>query len=215
MKKLGHFLRTTLVGGVLFVLPAWLAVLLVAKALMHLQVFVKPVSSHLRQDINHPRVLAIVLLVAMCFLVGLVIQTTIGAQAKRIAEQRVLDKVPGYTTLRSFAGQLTEFEKGEGFRPALGVEDEPVPQVVLARIEDAWQIAFLVERLEDGHLAVFVPGAPNPQSGSVYLMTEDRIKPAGIPPAVALKCLTRLGAGSSALLRETPTLGTTHTTKVQ
>ena len=97
----------------------------------------------------------------------------------------------------------------------LGVEDEPVPQVVLARIEDAWQIAFLVERLEDGHLAVFVPGAPNPQSGSVYLMTEDRIKPAGIPPAVALKCLTRLGAGSSGLLRETPTLGTTHTTNVQ
>ncbi len=97
----------------------------------------------------------------------------------------------------------------------LGVEDEPTPQVVLARIEDAWQIAFLVERLEDGHLAVFVSGAPNPQSGSVYLMTEDRIKPAGIPPAAALKCLTRLGAGSSVLLREIPTLGTTHTTKVQ
>jgi len=110
--------------------------------------------------------------------------------------------VPGYQFIKSMGESL------------LGVEDEPVPQVVLARIEDAWQIAFLVERLEDGHLAVFVPGAPNPQSGSVYLMTEDRIKPAGIPPAVALKCLTRLGAGSSALLREIHDLHT-HTTKVQ
>ena len=62
--------------------------------------------------------------------------------------------------------------------------------------------------------AVFVPGAPNPQSGSVYLMTEDRIKPAGIPPAAALKCLTRLGAGSSALLHEIRDLDP-HTTKVQ
>jgi len=46
-------------------------------------------------------------------------------------------------------------------------------------------------------------------------MTEDRIKPAGIPPAVALKCLTRLGAGSSALLRNIQDSGTMHTTKVQ
>ena len=78
----------------------------------------------------------------------------------------------------------------------------------------ARQIAFLVECLKDTHLAVFVPGVPNPQSGSVYLMTEDRIKPVGIPPAAALKCLTRLGAGSSALLREIDGLDT-HTTKVQ
>jgi uncharacterized membrane protein len=39
--------------------------------------------------------------------------------------------------------------------------------VVLARIEDSWQIAFLVERLEGGHVAVFMPGVPNPLSGSV------------------------------------------------
>ena len=111
---------------------------------------------------------------------------------------------------------VKQFIGGNRRASLLGVEDEPTPQVVLARIEDAWQIAFLVERLEDGHLAVFVPGAPNPQSGSVFLMTEDRIKSAGIPPAVALKCLTRLGAGSSVLLRETHDLGTTtHITKIQ
>ena len=45
-------------------------------------------------------------------------------------------------------------------------------------------------------------------------MTEDRIKPAGIPPPAALKCVTRLGAGSSALVREIHDLDT-HTTKVQ
>jgi uncharacterized membrane protein len=119
MKQLFAFLKATLLGGVLFVLPAWLAVLLVGKALMHLQVFVKPLSSHLPAGIGHPRVIAIVLLLASCFLVGLVIQTTIGAHLQRIVEKRVLAKLPGYTMLHGLAGQLTEFEKTEGFKPAL------------------------------------------------------------------------------------------------
>jgi uncharacterized membrane protein len=75
--------------------------------------------------------------------------------------------------------------------------------MVLAQIEDAWQIAFLVERLEGGHMAVFVPGAPNPLSGSVYFMTQDRIKAVDIPASVAMKCLRRVGAGSNALLQGT------------
>jgi len=41
-------------GGVIFVLPAWLAVLLVAKALTQLQVLVKPVSTHLPESVGHP-----------------------------------------------------------------------------------------------------------------------------------------------------------------
>ena len=134
--------------------------------------------------------LAIALLVIFCFAAGLFARTALAQRGVHWLESAVLSNVPGYQFLKSTGESL------------LGVEQEPAPQVVLARIEDAWQIAFVVERLEDGHLAVFVPGAPNPQLGSVYFMTEDRTRPAGIPPAAALKCLTRLGAGSSALLRE-------------
>ena len=136
--------------------------------------------------------LATALLVIFCFAAGLFARTALAQRGVHWLESAVLSNVPGYQFLKSVGESL------------LGVEQEPAPQVVLARIEEAWQIAFVVERLEDGHLAVFVPGAPNPQSGSVYFMTEDRIRPAGIPPAAALKCLTRLGAGSSALLREAP-----------
>jgi uncharacterized membrane protein len=61
-------------------------------------------------------------------------------------------------------------------------------------------VAFLVERIAGGHVAVYVPGAPNPSSGLVYFMTEDRIKPLEMPLPRALKCLRRLGAGSNELL---------------
>ena len=101
----------------------------------------------------------------------------------------VLANVPGY-----------ELVKGMG-ESMLGVEKQTGHQPVLARIEDAWQFAFLVERLADGHVTVFVPGAPNPLSGSVYFMTEDRIKTVDIPTAAAMKCLKRVGAGANTLLR--------------
>src|SRR6476469_7006687 len=60
MKRLLAFLKATLLGGVIVVLPAWLAVLLVLKALAHLQIFVKPITKHLPHAIGHPRLLALV-----------------------------------------------------------------------------------------------------------------------------------------------------------
>jgi len=60
---------------------------------------------------------------------------------------------------------------------------------------------FLRMAIVGGHVTVFVHGAPNPASGSIYFMTEDRIKPLGLPLTNALKCVQRLGVGSNALLR--------------
>jgi uncharacterized membrane protein len=188
MKQLLNFLKATLLGGVLFVLPAWLAVLLVAKALMHLQVFVKPVSSHLPEDIGHPRIIAIVLLLTICFLVGLVIQTTIGAHLERIVEKRVLEKLPGYTMLHGLAGQLTRFEKTEGFQP------------VLVEIEDALAPAFLIEENSGERCTVFVPSVPTPMAGAIYIIARSRVHPLNVPVTAVLKCISKWGAGSDKLL---------------
>src|ERR1700741_1798936 len=106
MQQAINFLKTTLLGGLIVVLPAWLAVLLVLKALGHLEIFVKPVRSHLPHRIAHPRVIAILLLVVLCFLVGAAIQIAIGQKAEHAAERAVLEKIPGYTTLRSLASRL-------------------------------------------------------------------------------------------------------------
>ena len=37
---------------------------------------------------------------------------------------------------------------------------------VLARFENSWQIAFEIERIPGGIITVYVPGAPDPWSGS-------------------------------------------------
>jgi hypothetical protein len=57
-------------------------------------------------------------------------------------------------------------------------------KVVLARIEDAWQLAMLVEWVDATHAAVFVPGAPDPKSGSVYRLTNGACEKIGAPAVV-------------------------------
>jgi hypothetical protein len=120
MKHFLAFLKATLLGGVIVVFPAWLAVLLVLKALAHLEIFVKPISKHLPQAIGHPRVIAILVLVGLCFLVGLAIHTAIGRRIERAAERLVLDKIPGYTTLH---GEGKDPE-GTQLQQVIGFSDE-------------------------------------------------------------------------------------------
>src|SRR5262249_34322167 len=150
MKRILAFLKVTLLGGAIFVLPAWLAVVLVYKAVMHLQIFVKPVSSHLPRAIAHPKVIAILLLIALCFIVGAAIQTALGARAKRLAEREFLEKLPGYTTLRGFAARLSDQNPSASFQPAL------------IEIEEALVPGFIVEQHSGNRSTVFVPSVPTP-----------------------------------------------------
>ena len=42
-------------------------------------------------------------------------------------------------------------------------------------IEDALVPAFIIEELEDGRLKIFVPSAPTPLAGAVYILSADRV----------------------------------------
>jgi len=159
MKRILAFLKATLLGGVIVVLPAWLAAMLVIKALRYLQVFVKPISSHLPQSVAHPRIIAILLLIGLCFLVGVSIQTAIGAKAERVAERAVLEKIPGYTTLRSLASRLSDHAETASFQPPL------------IEIEEALVPGFIVEQDSGNRSTVFIPSIPTPMAGAVYIKT--------------------------------------------
>jgi uncharacterized membrane protein len=60
--------------------------------------------------------------------------------------------------------------------------------------------AFIIEEFSDGRFTVFVPSAPTPLSGSVYILTPERVHPVDIPFTHAVKALSRWGAGSKELV---------------
>jgi len=188
MKHFLAFLKATLLGGVIVVFPAWLAVLLVLKALAQLEIFVKPISKHLPQAIGHPRVIAILVLVGLCFLVGLAIHTAIGRRIERAAERLVLDKIPGYTTLHGFAARLSDSKESASFQPAL------------VEIEEALVPAFIVEQHSGNRSTVFIPSVPTPMAGAVYIIDNNRVHPLALPAVSVMQCISKWGGGSDKLV---------------
>lgn len=186
-------LKTTLVGGVMFLAPLVVLLIIIEKALEFAKRMIAPVAEHLPVasilGLRTPWLLALALILGFCFFAGVFARTSVAKRFVSWLESAILGNLPGYSLMKSLGGELT------------GADGSQAPPVVLARIEDAWQLAFLVDRIEGGHVAVFVPDAPSPWSGSVFFMTEDRIRPVTISAKDALKCIRRLGMGANELLR--------------
>jgi hypothetical protein len=71
---------------------------------------------------------------------------------------------------------------------------------VLVRMHNGWQLGFLADAFNDGQVAVFLPGAPDPSSGVVQIVSANHITPLNISYLDALACLEHSGRGLSKLL---------------
>ncbi len=193
MKFMPQFVRTTLLGGVLFLMPIAMLAILIDKAMSVALKFVTPVAEKLPDEFHigvaRVSLLAIGLLVLICFASGLFARTKIAQRLVRGLESSVLSKIPAYEYFRQVTGGL------------LGVEGQSNHPVVLAQLDGGWQIGIQVESEINGFVTVFIPDAPNPRSGGVYLMAVERVRPAGLALPAALNCLKRYGAGTNALLQ--------------
>lgn len=189
MRTLAEFTKTTLIGGVLIILPLYLAALLLAKTVKGMLALLSPVADQIPATVEFRQVLAIALLIAVCFIVGLIVRTGPGLRAKNAFERSVLEKLPGYTFLRGLAGRLT------------GRSEEHTLQPALVEIEEALVPALIVEKLDDGSYTVLVPSAPTPMAGSIYILPRDRVHPVDIPLAKAIAVFSKWGTGAGEFVR--------------
>jgi uncharacterized membrane protein len=81
-----------------------------------------------------------------------------------------------------------------------GKSKERTWESALVEIEEALVPAFIIEDLDDGRFTVFVPAAPNPFSGSIYILTPERVHPIHVPFGQVVKSLSRWGCGSKDLV---------------
>jgi uncharacterized membrane protein len=194
MKPIIEFAKTTLAGGFLFLVPVVLAVVLVGKALQLTGQVLAPVTRLVPVEtvagIVVLDLLAITAVVALCFAAGLLVRTAAGRALGDRLERAVLGRVPGFTLVKSIT------------RGLVGLESGSEVSVALARIEDAWVLSFVIERHASGLFTVFVPSAPTPAAGSIYYLTEDRLRPLDVPVSAAMACIMRLGVGSRELIEK-------------
>lgn len=188
MRGLAEFTKTTLVGGLLVVLPVWLSILLLVKAAAGAFALLSPVTAQLPPDMHLRRIVSILIVVAVCFVAGLIIRTGPGLRAKSVLDHYLLERIPGYTMLRGLTGRITGQAAGATFAPAL------------VELEDALVPAFIVEEHPDGRYTVFVPSVPTPAAGTVYILERARVHLVDVPFTTAVAVISKWGAGSRELL---------------
>jgi uncharacterized membrane protein len=189
------FLRATLVGGLLFLLPVVLIVIVLSHAMQLAVKVAKPISSLLPVEavigIRGETCLAVLLLILLSLGAGLVAQTKAGKRILSWSENSFLGGLPQYQVMKSMAEGLAHVESAESVHPAL------------VSIEDGWQMGYLLEPLEKGWVAVFLPQAPTPMSGNVMYLPADRVRPLGITMVQAMAIVKHIGVGSAKVLHGT------------
>ena len=71
---------------------------------------------------------------------------------------------------------------------------------VLVRKDGVFSLAFQADRLANGVVVVYLPGAPDAWSGSIALVTPENVRRLEVSFAEALGICERLGRDSSSLL---------------
>lgn len=165
-----------------------IAALLFLRAIKSLTKLVRPLATVLPAWLPADHVLSLLLVLAICFLVGQVVRTQIGRSAWERVETSVFQKLPGYVLVRGFAHQLAGETESQAWKPAL------------AEIEQALVPAFIIEDLEDGRFTVFVPSVPTALAGAVYILNPDRVHPLDISFTRALRIVSQWGLGSKDLV---------------
>lgn len=188
MKFAREFVKTALIGGALVVLPLYLAVLLLLKGMQAVAGLVRPIAGLLPQWMPAENILALLLVLVVCFVVGLAVRTQAGRSIRGRMEVSVFGKIPGYTMIRGLTQRIA------------GDTSENVWKTALVEIEDALVPAFIIEEFDDGRFTVFVPSVPTPFAGAVYVLNAARVHPIDVPFAQALQSISKWGSGSKALV---------------
>ena len=190
------FLKATILGGVLFLLPLAIVLMLLGYALRLAGKLAQPISDHLGLQhwsglagIGVVTILSALLLVIVAFAAGVAARTYLGERMTLWFERSLLGRLPQYQLVKSMAEGLAQLENASGIKPAL------------ISIEGGWQIGYLIEPLENGWLSVFLPQAPTPMSGNIMYFPSDRVRPLDMPMVEAMAIIKRIGVGSVEALR--------------
>lgn len=191
-----EFLKTTIIGGLLFLLPVALIAFILGYAVTTVTQFLQPVSKSLGLDklagdiggIGAATVGALLLLVLTSFVAGILARTRLGAGMTGWLEDK-LQGFPQYRLVKGMAQGLVRVESTSDMRPAL------------VSIEGGWQLGYLLEELENDWVAVFLPQAPSAISGIVMYLTADRVRPLAITMMQAMGIVNGIGVGSATALR--------------
>lgn len=185
MKPILSFIRDTITGGILFLLPIVLIIMILKRAHEILSKIVTPIAD-LMPDIflglDGSRVLVIVIMVLLCFCSGLLFRSRWIKDRIGSLENGFLSFLPGYSLMKSVTSDAIGHDNSQNLSPVV-VEDN-----------GSSRIGFITE--EKGDLCVvFFPEPLKSDSGEVLIMPKSSVRKIKAPTNKITLSMKQFGKG--------------------
>lgn len=190
-KRMRGFLRTTFIGGLVALLPISMVIILFRWIINLIERYLGPVIDLVTDTDSKLYTLglylaAIIVIFLIFFAIGLIIKTRWGKFLNKQLETKYLMKIPGYKLARETVSQF--FGKNRSF----------FKEVVIVDLFNSGTLmtGFITD--DQGEIVtVFVPTGPNPTSGNIYHVPNDKVLRTNAPVDLGMKTIISCGAGSS------------------
>lgn len=195
MKNLITFFKTTIIGGLVVILPLAIIVFVAGDAVNSLIVVTKPITQDLPFGPFVNALIALVLvfavIIASCFTAGFLLSTLWGKAIKNWLEKNLFERIPMYTTLRGLTQKFAGIESA----------DFPVVEADLYNT-DIRILGVLVDTLPDERHVVYVPSSPMVTVGQVYILPGSRITKTDLSMSETVSCLSQMGLEAEKLYKQ-------------
>lgn len=203
MERLKSFIRMSLLGGLVVILPVALLAITFTWILNFIRKFINPIANLILNIIEitglrfpsymkelFADIIAILVILIICFIVGVIVRTKVGKYLHKQVEKRILARFPLYNLFRETILQF------------FGTKRMPFSKVAVANIygNETMVTAFITDEHDNGMVTVFVPTGPNPTSGNIYHLKEEFVHPIDAPVEDTMRSIISCGAGSRNIL---------------
>ncbi len=193
MKSFASFLKSTLIGGIFFLVPFVLLIIILTKAHEIMLKIAQPLSDIIPLEniagVAIANILVVVLILLICFLGGLLATRPRFKSFQSQLEEKVLGRVPGYRVIKAFLNSLELYESSG---------DKMVP--VLVELDTHQKLGFEVERSGKDRVVVYLPDTPSFITGVVVVVSAQQVTELDVPLPRVKECMEQFGYGASDLI---------------
>ncbi len=186
MKKILQFLKTTIIGGLVVIVPVAILVYAVGEIFITLIEITTPLTAWMP---FHPAVnallastTAIAMIIALCFFAGLIFNTLWGNAVRNWLEKKIFSRIPMYSALKGLTQRFA------------GIEDAGFPVVEVDLYGSQCRVlGVAVEQLPDGRNAVYIPSSPVATVGQMAIVPHDLIRVVDTSLAEMFTAVSQMG----------------------
>ena len=194
--RIKKFFITTILGGLLVILPIVIILWAFNMLIRFIVSNITPVTMIVDKFISVrylPEIISAIIIVIICFLVGLSVRTKLGNWIHINIEEKILTKIPGYNMVKGAINQLISTEK----------KTKPFSQVVLFKLfnNEVLLTGVITDDEDEEYVTIFCATAPNPTSGFIYHVLRKDVFLVDISVEDAMRTVFSGGSGSSMLLK--------------